>query len=294
MRHAFLIMAHTKKEQLIELIKQIDHPNNDIYIHIDAKVFLISDDEIKNSIRYSSVEIIREIKVAWGAYSQIQCELALISRAVKKHYGYYHLISGVDCLTKKMKDIHGFFSENNNKEFVHFQGENISKTTIEHVRYYHLLQQYTNASNFVFINKAIRFIEKIIIVVQKMLGVNRWKNQYMLQKGANWFSITHEFAEYVISQTSWVEKNFKYTLSGDELFLQSILVNSHFKDRLYSPTFDNDYSQCSRLIDWSRGKPYTFDIQDQDELLESEMIFARKCSKELVRSMRIKLGGIDE
>ena len=41
-RHAFLIMAHNNKEQLLELLRQLDHTRNDIYIHIDRKLNLIS------------------------------------------------------------------------------------------------------------------------------------------------------------------------------------------------------------------------------------------------------------
>ena len=37
-KHAYLIMAHGNFELLEKLLRQIDDPRNDIYIHIDKKV----------------------------------------------------------------------------------------------------------------------------------------------------------------------------------------------------------------------------------------------------------------
>ena len=37
MKFAYLIMAHDNMEQLLSLIKLLDWPENDIYLHIDKK-----------------------------------------------------------------------------------------------------------------------------------------------------------------------------------------------------------------------------------------------------------------
>ena len=106
----------------------------------------------------------------------------------------------------------------------------------------------------------------------------------ILQKGANWFSITRDLAEYVVAQENWIHKRFSYTLSGDELFLQTLVYNSDFKNCLYQPSFDN-YHQCSRYIDWHRGKPYVFTTKDVKDVMFSDMMFARKCTKELLSNL---------
>ena len=47
-----------------------------------------------------------------------------------------------------------------------------------------------------------------------------------------------------------------------------------------------------RLIDWNRGKPYTFRSSDYDELCESDMLFARKfdasVDSEIIKSIEKK------
>lgn len=286
--HAFLIMVHNNKEQIINLIKLLDYPDNELYVHIDKKVHLIDDEELLSICSHSKVHILRTVKVAWGAYSQIKCELALLQEATKTKHIYYHLISGSDIPLKSNEELHRFFYENRGKEFIHFQGKKVGKSTIEHVQYYHLLQEYTNAYGPA-INKLIRATEHVFIGIQKMLGINRWDNSLELQKGANWFSITDELARFIVDKKDTIRRLFNYTLSGDELFLQTMVINSDFKAKLYSPSFDNDYQQCVRIIDWTRGKPYVFQIKDIGELLTSNALIARKCSLELTKTIRASL-----
>lgn len=284
-KHAFLIMVHNNKEQLINLIKLLDYPDNELYIHIDKKVHLIDDEELLSICSHSKVHILRTVKVAWGAYSQIKCELALLQEAIKTKHIYYHLISGSDVPLKSNKELHRFFYENRGKEFIHFQGQKVEKSTIEHVQYYHLLQEYTNAYGPA-INKLIRATEHVFVGIQKMLRINRWDNSLELQKGSQWFSITHECAAFIILKANIIKKCFKYSFCCDELFLQTMVINSNFKANLYKPSFDDNYLQCVRIIDWTRGKPYVFQTTDIDELLTSDALFARKCSPELTKSIR--------
>ena len=88
-----------------------------------------------------------------------------------------------------------------------------------------------------------------------------------MAKGDNWFSITHELAEYVLSKKDWVMDKFRWSLGADEFFLQTLVVNSPFKDKVVP---------LNRLIDWERGWPYTFTDADTAEVLASDKLFARK------------------
>lgn len=283
-KHAFLIIAHNNREQLINLVKLLDDPLNDIYIHIDLKVHLIDDTELFSVCQYSKINIYRNVKVAWGAFSQIKCELTLLREASKEEHVYYHLISGVDLPIMANKDIHRFFAKHAGKEFVHFQDRAVSKQTLDHVNYYHFLQEYTNAFSPM-INKIIRGLEYVLLKAQKFMRINRWDQSYTLQKGANWFSITHNLAKYVVSEENLILKKFSYSLSGDELFLQTLIENSGFKDHLYLPIYNDDYQQCVRLIDWKRGKPYVFQAEDYQEIMSSKAVFVRKCSYNLSKEM---------
>jgi len=99
-----------------------------------------------------------------------------------------------------------------------------------------------------------------------------------MQRGSQWFSVTGEFAKYLISQKSFVFKQFKHTYIPDEFFVQTVIINSSFADNLHSKKFDDDHEACLRYIDWTRGHPYTFKSEDYDELMNSGCLFARKFS----------------
>ena len=89
-----------------------------------------------------------------------------------------------------------------------------------------------------------------------------------LYYGSQWFSITDSFARYLLTKESWIKKHFQYTIAPDELFVQTILKRSPFKDRVAQVT--------TRYIDWERGQPYVFTAADYELLHSSDCLFARK------------------
>ena len=74
----------------------------------------------------------------------------------------------------------------------------------------------------------------------------------------------------------YIRKVFRWTYCADEVFLQTIVHNSIFREHLYVKQYDNSNKSKMRLIDWKRGHPYTFRMDDFEELKNSEMLFARK------------------
>lgn len=83
-------------------------------------------------------------------------------------------------------------------------------------------------------------------------------------------------------------EKFKKTNCADEVFLQTICYNSPYYNNLYLKK-DDDYKQIMRFIDWNRGKPYTFKIEDLTELTNSEMLFARKFSSKVDKEIIDKI-----
>lgn len=55
---------------------------------------------------------------------------------------------------------------------------------------------------------------------------------------------------------------------------------SGFAEKLAADNFRNDYKCILYKIDWKRGNPYVFTIDDYDELVDSGMLFARKFSED--------------
>ncbi|WP_279155157.1 beta-1,6-N-acetylglucosaminyltransferase [Thomasclavelia cocleata] len=275
-KHAYLIMAHKQPELLKKLISLLDNEKHDFFIHIDKKSNLDYDD-IKNAAHKSNINFIERISVNWGGFSQIECELNLLKSAISGRYSYYHLLSGFDLPLKSSDEIYDFFENSNNKEFLSFDNENISNQILERITLYYLLQEKINRKNYLFY-----VLDKISILFQKIFKVNRLKNSNLkIQKGANWFDITHKFALYILSKEDEIYSMYKNTFCADEIFLQTLMVNSKFIDNLYHKKFDDDSHAIMRYIDWKRGKPYVFRKEDYNDLIKSDFLFARKFDEDI-------------
>lgn len=220
---------------------------------------------------------VSRIDVRWGDFSQICCEIILLKQAILKKYKYYHLISGVDLPIKSNDKIHEFFESNYGTEFIHFSPEEQSINERHRVLNYHFMKWSRSKNKYV--NFISQKINDLLYRVQKRFNFERkWDKNIKIQKGFNWFSITHDLAEYVISKEDWINRYFRYTVCGDEIFLQTIVYNSNFKDNLYIKEMNGDHMSCMRYIDWRRGNPYVFRKEDFEELINSNAIFARKFS----------------
>ncbi|MBE6959437.1 MAG: glycosyl transferase [Ruminococcaceae bacterium] len=281
-KHAYLIMAHNQEELLKSLIQCLDYEDNDIYVHLDYKWKNVNIDELYATVHKSKLIVLEDrIDVKWGTYAQIACELALLKAATPNHYAYYHLMSGMDLPLKKQPEIHGFFKDKQGTEFIHFDAPQVDRETYKRISKY----------NFI-IAKKQNWISRIFYhaLMALQIGTDRAKRYGMeFQKGANWFSITDELAHYVVEKSDWIHEAFRYARCGDEMFLQTLVVNSKFKDRLVENNFCDNYETIQYCIDWDRGSPYIFTSNDFEFLIASNMCFARKfdwnADKEIIRQI---------
>lgn len=273
MKHAYLILAHKNWDQLKTLIELIDDERNDIYLHIDKKSKLTKEslDKILSSAEQSRIFLIKRTFITWGTFDMVEAEYRLLKAAINRGYDYYHLLSGQDLPLKTQDEIHSFFDQNQGKEFVGF-GEAKWVNSV-HYRY----KYYWFFLNIVFNrNKGrVSSISKRFVLLQKICGVNRLK-RYFLSAGAQWFSITDDFANYLCSKEETVKSRYRFTIIPDESFVQTIIADSCFVSSCYLYRNRLCMDSCMRMIDWNRGNPYIFRTKDFESLIKSGMIFARK------------------
>lgn len=137
--------------------------------------------------------------------------------------------------------------------------------------------------------------------LQRFLRIDRIKKSKMkYMKGSQWFSITDDAAKYVVSKEKRILLMFSYTRCPDEVFLQTILYNSQFRDTLNTDYQDIKYRTLLsektmanlRMIDWpdelGTAHPRTFIAEDYDTLMKCKALFARKFDSK-VDSKIIKL-----
>lgn len=277
-KHAYLIMAHTDAPLLATLIAMLDDERNDIYLHVDRKWRDFQPDDYH--CRYAQLYILKErIDVRWGHYSIIDAELLLFSTAYKPgRYSYYHLLSGADLPIKTQDVIHDFFARHAGKEFISYWQKEASHADARYkMERYALLMKYEKVQPrwlSIIIAKTNFILQDVIL---KIYGVRR--NIGIPRKGANWLSITEDLVSYVLDRREAIEKQYQYVRNGDEIFIQSLVYNSPFRDRIYS--LEHGEASAMRHIVWANAdasSPNTYTIKDKEELFQSEMLFARKFS----------------
>ena len=277
-RQAYMIIAHHDIPLLKKLVGALDIPEHDIYIHFDKAHYT---DEVQTiTTSQAKLTIISEIAVHWGSYSMMECELLLLRLATQTPHSYYHLLPGDDLPLKSAREIYEFF-ENTDKQYVQFCEPELPRRHYDWVYYVHISREKFRTGKGILkpLNAWYRFADKTGVRVQKLLGLKKEKKYFpKVQKGFQWFSITEDFAKYILSMEREIEEDFGYTYIPDETVIPTVLLNSPFLKDQAAPEKYNSPEQIMRFIDWNRGGPYTFTIEDLDLLKNSGCMFARKFS----------------
>ncbi|MDE6649088.1 MAG: beta-1,6-N-acetylglucosaminyltransferase [Muribaculaceae bacterium] len=275
-KHAYLILAHKNFGQLKKLVELLDHPRNDIFIHVDAKAADFDPEILKEACKSSGLFILPDrLNVNWGGVSIMRAEIALLKAAASRDtYDYYHLLSGMDLPIKSHDEIHRFFDVHKGMEFINLW--EFKKSNLSRFRYYTIFPEGESKFN-------TRIINHIFKGLQMAVGY-RINKDVDFRMGSQWFSITDDLARYVLSKEEWLERVFRHTSTCDEIFLPTLVFNSPFKDKLFYPHTVKSQKEVNlsnmRFIDWSRGEsirhPWTFRASDLELLENIDHFWARK------------------
>ena len=290
-RHAYAVLAHDDRQNLLTLLELIDDPRNDIFLLIDKKAprQLEEDLEVKSS-RLTILPSKDRIDVRWGGISMVEAELKLYEYIVETQipYKYIHLISGKDLPIKNQDEIHDFFNATEDgSNFIEIsESEENDRDLRFKTDYFHF---FTNSQRSVgngnssgaalLLKKTIR---RLGILLQKLVGYKRNWHDLKLAKGMQWASISLDFAKYIVARKHFILKKFKGVLIPDEIYKQSMILNSPYNSTVKA--FSRGNSGGIRLMDWEKGigtgSPKTWTIEDWEEINSAYELFARKFSSE--------------
>jgi hypothetical protein len=289
MKQAILITAYKNIHHLKEIIDWFDDDFS-FYIHIDKKSNL-SDEEkrLLEEIKKAAF-VSRDFKTNWGGMNHLNSILLLLREASKNgRIEYFHLISGTDFPIKSCSVFKETMLKNKGKEFIEYfemPAKVWENGGMDRILYYNL-HDVINAkssnrriiSEFVNLQKKINF-KRNIADFPKLYG------------GSTWWSLSAASCQYVLE---FIEKNpsflnrFKYTFCAEEIFFQTIILNSPLKENVVN---DNQ-----RYILWENRNgniPANLDETDIEAIEKSEKLFARRfeypASEKLVAEIKKRLG----
>lgn len=264
MKQAFLMMAHKNEEQTKRLIEWIADENHEVYVHIDQKNEVMFNElsrYFKGNPHVFFVE--QRVSVNWSGFSQVLAMVNLLKQTVGKTYDFYHLISGQDLLIKSKQEISDFLKGHKGHQFLEIE----ENKDYWRIKGYYPLTDCKYSRTF-----PIRKLNEYLAMFYKKFPVRRNLKGLRVYKGANWFTLSGDCVKYILhylEQHPDYIRQFKYTMCADEHFIQTLIMNSPFKQTVINNTL--------REIQWGGVEnPKTYTTADCDLLLKSSALFARK------------------
>ncbi len=263
---AILILAHHHPEHLSLLIEQLKDDFN-VYVQIDKKSDLVIDD----LPQYTTVKYFKTIEVYWGHVSQIYNMEFIFRKAYEVGHKRYCMISGDDFPIKSNAYIKDFFAKNTESNFMYANPLPIKTWGFNHG--FDRLDRYwfmeSNNRNLVKIKG------RLTLGLQRALGIKIKRFPITYYAGSNWINLSHDALKVVftfLETNPNFLKKLKHSRATDEIWIQSILMDSHLKTTIVNDDL--------RYIDWEKGPdfPRALDLTDLEAILNSKALFGRKFS----------------
>ena len=261
MKLAHLILAHTNPVMLQRLVKRLQHEKADIYIQLDKKAKL---EEFKHIGNLTNVYFVKKrLDTKWGDYSLIKATLTgfeyILAAGVE--YSHINLLSGQDYPLKPAAVIQEFLFANADKTFMSFKniGEDGWQEGMKRITRY-------SFGDYNFPGKYL--MQKL---ASKILPDRKVPYDMKAYGQSQWLTITPKCAQYSIDflkRRPDLKRFFRMTWAVDEVFFQTILVNSLLRNQLVNDNL--------RYIEQTSHRPKTFTLADADKLMRSGKFYARK------------------
>ena len=274
MKIAYIILAHKYPSQLVRLVSRLQTKDTSFFIHIDGKTNNETYKEIVAHLQGFNVYFLKRYQCFWGDFQIIQATLEGIKTLVKSEteFDYAILLSGQDYLIKSQDYLEDFLEKNRGKEFMEFFSlHDINNKWYNQGSYYQSLKRveywhFRFRSKHFCLKKPRKFLE----------GFEPYG-------GSQWWCLSRDCIQYInefVQQKPDFVNYFKHTFIPDELFFQTIVLNSPFQD--------NVINDDMRYLDWDNPNPNvpaTLLTNDFHKLATSSKLFARKF--DMARDLKI-------
>ena len=262
MKLAHLILAHKDPELLERLVRTLRHENADIFIQLDKKSNI---DDFKYIENIGNTRFISDrVDIGWCCYSTIDATLKGFEEILllKNNYSHINLLSGQDYPLKPIEFIQQHFFSNRATTFIHSASIADNEWDDGRARF----------TKYSFGDFNIPGKYKLQAIVNAILPARKLPAGLKPYGRSQWLTITPVCAQYVINylkNNPRVKRYFKTVWAVDEVFFQTILVNSPYKYTLVNYNL--------RYIELDTGqRPINYTMADADKLATTDALFARK------------------
>ncbi|MFB9263109.1 beta-1,6-N-acetylglucosaminyltransferase [Bradyrhizobium erythrophlei] len=241
MKVAYLILAHRQPEQLARLIRHLQSPAADMFVHVDAQTEI---GPFLRAVGSGAHFTVKRIPVYLGDYSLIKAAFVLMETALAtpRHYDYLVLISGMDYPLRSATEIEEFFRENNGIQFIDI----VAMPSAAAAKPLSRLTIYKGRPGPLgwCTSKGRRLLGELGLIPKKR-DYKECLGKLVPHAGNLWWALTRDACFYIRKfavDHPKVMKFFENTHVPDEMVFQTILANSPFRPSIRRSVTYSDFS----------------------------------------------------
>ena len=289
MKIAYIILAHNYPEQLARLIFKLNTDDVSFFIHIDKKTDKTIYHQMFSQLnKLSNVFFVKRYNSQWGTFNLVKATLEAINVIGKTglEFDYVMFLSGQDYLIKTNAYIKRFLQINQGKEFIEYFSLPYSqwkKGGFPRIEYWHIFwndQYFCINDKYYCIPENGEFKSTIVsslysFLISRLVKKRKLPEGFAIYGGSQFWCLTGECIKWInifVKQNPKFVKRFNYTYCADEIFFQTLILNSPFKDKVVNDSL--------KYIDWgdeiNAYHPLILEKKDFEKIRQSEKLFARK------------------
>lgn len=282
---AIIMLAHKDIEQVGKLAQLLSQ-KFEVYIHIDKK-YRLSDSDF-TILSMERVHLYQEIEVNWGGWGISAATILLMKEALKNPENYYfHVISAQDWPARDIVEIYNFYENTDNLYLLYAKAKDTVKSGENLIKWQQFYFNYDTVPRRTTFGK---LYHRFIMLLQTILHVNKYKKYGIdleIFQGPNWMDLPRDAVEYLLNyfdEHIELQKLFMTGYCPDEFWVQTILCNSPFKEKIVQ-----DYHRYILWKEKYNSYPAILDEDDYPEIIKGDYHFIRKVSEKYSADLMRKL-----
>jgi Core-2/I-Branching enzyme len=266
MELAYIVSAYKLPEQLTRLVTRLSTPRSSFLIHVDRKTEQATYRRIVDSLSpLPNVQFLERHRCDYGGFGHVKATIKGIHELFRQRlpFDYVILLTGQDYPIKSNRQIADFFSGHDGRSFMEYfalPSEEWQHGGMDRIQSWHFRMR----------GRYLVFPPDSGFCIRRRfpLGLQPFG-------GSAYWCLSRECAEYIhlfLRSTPSYIRFFKYVNVPEEMFFQTIVLNSPLKGRVVNDDL--------RYLDWRNpaiaGGPAVLSKQDFGEIMTSHDLFARK------------------
>lgn len=285
MKLAYIILAHKYPEQLTRLISRLNTETTSFFVHIDQTTDVETYGQIVQELStLSNIYWLKRYDTYWGSFRAVKATYEGIQALFNQNieFDYVVFLTGQDYPIKSITYIEEYLTKNAGKEFIEYyslpcknwKDPNFT-INVDRVENWFINGKLVK-HNFIALtpNSSLKLrvfltLCSLLIRLNILPKKRKFPEGFQAFGGSAYWCLSRNCAEYInnfIKQNSAFVNFFKFAGLSDEVFFQTIILNSPFKEQVINDDL--------RYVVWPG--PAILAKNDLENLLNASELFGRK------------------